>query len=319
MILVVPNAFPAEALMTKAIRRTATALAALVVLSPFLSAGGADGPPKDVFVDVDLAFREFYAQDRAEILAKIGPTILVEMDSLVLLRNGTRTESVAIPPIYHRLKAVSHVPLALYVALAPFKDGSVSEDRLGRLKAFRARIDEVSNALEGSGFSPEQVERSRPLLRRSAAFLDEVLKTGRCEPAALKALTRDAAPVVLANVADSVKAQVDAYHAQVSAWRRQMPEAEWSGLHVVVLGPQMPRRRNVAVQYFAKLMGLPGEGRRLVYAEVLSGEQQALNLLATHRLDSELAVAFFGDPERMEIDLLGNAAATYLDAFDFDR
>jgi hypothetical protein len=305
--------------MTKAIRRAATALAALVVFSPFLPAIRADGPPRDVFVDVDLSFREFYAQDRAAILAELPPTILVEMDSLVLLRGGKRTESIAIPPIYHRLKSVSHVPLALYVALVPSGDGAVADDRLSRLRAFRVRIDEVSGALEGSGFTPAQIERSRPLLRRSAAFLDEVLKTGRCEAAGLRALTKDAGPVVLANVADSVKAQVDAYHAQVSAWRRQMPAEEWSKLHVLVLGPQMPRRRNVAVQYFAKLMGLPGESRRLVYAEVLSGEQQALNLLATHRLDSELAVAFFGDPERMEIDLLGNAASAYLDAFDFDR
>jgi hypothetical protein len=305
--------------MTKTIRRVATALAALAALSPFLSAIRADGPPGDAFVDVDLAFREFYAQDRAAILARLEPTILVEMDSLVLLRGGKRTEVVAIPPIYHRLKSVSHVPLALYVALAPYGDGSLPDDRLGRLRAFRTRIDEVSESLDGSGFSPAQIERSRPLLRRSAVFLDEVLKTGRCEACGLRALTKDAGPVVLANVSDSVKAQVDAYHARVSAWRREMPEAEWSKLHVVVLGPQMPRKRNVAVQYFAKLMGLAGESRRLVYAEVLGGEQQALNLLATHRLDSELAVAFFGDPERMEIDLLGNAASVYLDAFDFEQ
>jgi hypothetical protein len=98
-----------------------------------------------------------------------------------------------------------------------------------------------------------------------------------------------------------------------------MPRDEWSRLHVLVLGPQMPRKHNVAVQYFAKLMGLPRESPRLVYAEELAGEPQGLNLLATHRLDGELSVAFFDDPDRMEIDLLGNAAAVYLDAFDFAR
>jgi hypothetical protein len=73
------------------------------------------------------------------------------------------------------------------------------------------------------------------------------------------------------------------------------------------------------MQYFAKLLGAPDESRRLVYAEELSGEQQGLNLLATHQLDSELSEAFFGDPDRMEIDLLGNAASVYLDGFDFSR
>ena len=90
-------------------------------------------------------------------------------------------------------------------------------------------------------------------------------------------------------------------------------------MRVLVLGPQMPRKHNVAVQYFAKLLGLPGEARRLVYAEELNGEQQGLNLLSTHQLDSELSEAFFADPERMEIDLLGNAASVYLDGLDLSR
>ena len=124
---------------------------------------------------------------------------------------------------------------------------------------------------------------------------------------------------MLANAADAARVQIDAYHAQVSAWRRQVPAEEWSRLRVLILGPQMPRKHNVAAQYFAKLMGLPGESQRLVYAEELSGEPQGLNLLATHRLDAELAAAFFGDPARMEIDLLGNAASVYLDGFDFGR
>lgn len=94
---------------------------------------------------------------------------------------------------------------------------------------------------------------------------------------------------------------------------------EWSKLHVLVLGRQMPRRRNVAIQYFAKLLDDKDESRRLVYAEELSGEQQGLDLLATHQLDSELSEAFFDSPDRMEIDLLGNAASVYLDAFDFSR
>jgi len=49
----------------------------------------------------------------------------------------------------------------------------------------------------------------------------------------------------------------------------------------------------------------------------LAGEQKALNLLATHQLDSEIAVAFFNDPERMERDLLSDAAAEYLKTVDF--
>jgi hypothetical protein len=303
------------------LRRPLAALAILSVLWPLLSGLRADDPPKprDAFEDADLDFRDFYAQGRAATLARLGPVIVVEMDQLILLRDGRRSESTVIPPTYHRLKAISHVPLALYVALAPLGDGPLADDRLDRLRAFRVKVAAVSGSLERSGLSPDQVERSRTLLGRCTTFLDGVLATGRYAPGELKALTRAAGPVVLANADDAARSQIDAYHARVSAWRRELPQEEWSKLHVLILGPQMPRKHNVAAQYFAKLMGLPGESRRLVYAEELIGEPQGLNLLATHQLDSELSEAFFGDPDRMEIDLLGNAAAVYLDGFDFDR
>ncbi len=266
-----------------------------------------------------LTSGRFTAGGRAATLAKIDPLIVVELDNLILIHEGRRTEVKVIPPLYHRLKAVSHIPLAIYVGLAPYGNMPIDDDRLGRLRMFKTRVAAVLESLDRSGFDAEQRRRSRSLLERSSVFLEGMLSARKCDPAELKALTRAAGPVVLANASDAARAQIDAYHAQVAAWRRDLRPGDWSRLRVVVLGQQMARKHNVAVQYFAKLLGLSDESRRLVYAEELSGERQGLNLLATHQLDSELAEAFFGNPDRMEIDLLGNAASVYLDGFDFNR
>ena len=297
-------------------------------LLPFLSALRADDPqapaqvnaePQDAFAEADMEFMSLYSSGRVATLAKLDPLIVVEMNSLVFIHEGHRTEVNVIPPLYHRLKAVSHIPLAIYVALAPYGNVPLDDDRLNRLRAFKARVTAVTRSLDRSGFSAEQSQRARALLERCGTFVDGVLTVGKYEPADLKALTRAAGPIVLANASDAARAQIDAYHTHVAAWRRDIRPGEWFRLRVVVLGKQMPRKHNVAVQYFAKLLGLPDESRRLVYAEELSGEEQGLNLLATHQLDSELSEAFFDDPDRMEIDLLGNAASVYLDGFDFHR
>jgi hypothetical protein len=304
------------------------AVAIVSGLLPFLSALRADVPqtppqvnaePHDAFADADMEFMSLYSSGRLATLAKLDPLIVVEMNSLVLIHGGHRTEANVIPPLYHRLKAVSHIPLAIYVALAPYGNVPLDEDRLSRLRTFKARVAAVLPSLERSGFNAEQIQRSRTVLERCRTFLDEVLSVRKYEPADLKALTRAAGPIVLACASDAARAEIDAYHAQVTAWRRDLRPDEWSRLRVVVLGKQMPRKHNVATQYFAKLLGDPDESRRLVYAEELSGEQQGLNLLATHQLDSELSEAFFDDPDRMEIELLGNAASVYLDGFDFQR
>jgi hypothetical protein len=276
-------------------------------------------PAIDAFEQVDLEFRLMYSGGRAATLARLGPVIVVELDQLVLIRDGKRTEVNAIPALYHRLKSVSHAPLAIYVALAPYGGAPLDEPRMARLRSFRGRIAAVETSLDGAGFDKDQLERSRSLLQRCGTFLDRVLERGTYDAGELKALTRAAGPIVLANARDAAKAQIDAYHAQVGLWRREIPVEEWAKLHVLILGPQMPRKHNLAVQYFAKLMDIAGESRRLVYAEELSGEQQGLNLVATHQIDGELSEAFFGDRERMEIDLLGNAASVYLDGFDFTK
>jgi len=300
-------------------------LAVLIASFASLRADGSKRPeetkpgPRDSFEAADLGFRSFYSLGRSATLAKMGPVIVVEMDKLVLLRDGHRTEATVIPPVYHQLKAVSHVPLALYVALAPFGEGPIDEVRLASLQDFQGQLAFVALSLEGTAFTAEQAARSRSLLKRCGDYLDGVVAERKHDAAKLRALAKAAGPVVLANADDAARAQIDAYHVQVSAWRAAMPDEEWGRLRVLVLGPQMPRKHNVAAQYFAKLLGEPGESRRLVYAEELGGEAQGLNLLATHQLDGELSEAFFGDPHRMESDLLGNAASAYLDRFDYDR
>jgi hypothetical protein len=291
--------------------------AALVVVE-------ADGPPPkaagdDAFASVDQSFRGFYARARARTLSELSPLIVVELDGLTLIRDGKRTRVETIPPIYHRLKALSHIPLAIYVALGPYGPGPIDDRRLADLAAFRTQVNAASQALGGAELTPAQAERARNLTAKCKAFLDQILRTKTNDPAALQALTRSTAPIVLANAADAAKAQIDGYHTVVSRWRREIGPGEWAKLRVVVIGLRMPHRRNTAVQYFAKLLGEKGESRRLVYAEELAGEPAALNLLATHQLDSMLSFAFFDDRERMEFDLLGNAAAVYLDGLDLSR
>ena len=74
----------------------------------------------------------------------------------------------------------------------------------------------------------------------------------------------------------------------------------------------MPREKLVVTQYFLRLLHEPAEGRRVVYAESLWQEPQALDLLGTHLLDGSVGEAFFGDYMRMHRDLLGDAAGEYL-------
>jgi hypothetical protein len=143
--------------------------------------------------------------------------------------------------------------------------------------------------------------------------MERTLAAGRVDRAALAAYASAMAAPTLANGDDAAALQIDGLHAVVSGWRATMPAAEWRDLHVLVLGPKLPRAGNLSIQYFQRVMGRDALDRRLLYAEGIFEREAALGLLGTVVIDRALAQAFFGDPARMDRDFLADGARKRLD------
>jgi hypothetical protein len=257
------------------------------------------------------AFRAAYADAKSRVLASSGPTLVVNGDNFALLRDGRRVEANVGTPIYDPVKTIAHIPLAIYVTLTP-GDGAVDDDRLKTLAGLRELIPPAEASLDTLKLSVATLARQKQIVAASVAFLDDVAGRRKFGRSLLLAFTRRMAPLVMENVTEAARAQLDAVHAQVSVWRRDLSPQEWNQLHVLIVGPHMPRENLVVTQYFLRLLHEPGEGRRVVYAESLWEEPKALDLLGTHLLDGSVGEAFFGDYMRMHRDLLADAASRYL-------
>jgi hypothetical protein len=272
----------------------------------------AAGPVQPVALTaLNNAFRAAYADAKSRVLKSSGPTLLVNGDNFVLLRHGRRVEANAGTPIYDPVKTIAHIPLAIYVTLTP-GDGTVEDDRLKTLEGLRELIPPAGASLDSLKLPAATLARQKRIVAASLAFLDDVAGRRTFARSALLAFTRRMAPLVMENVTEATRAQLDATHALVSEWRREMSPREWNQLHVLIIGPHMPRENLVVTQYFLRLLHEPREGRRIVYAESLWEEPQALDLLGIHLLDGSVGEAFFGDYMRMHRDLLGDAATQYL-------
>ena len=256
-------------------------------------------------------FRAAYADAKRRALASSGPTLIVNGDNFTLLREGRRVEANVAAPIYDPVKTIAHIPLAIYVTLTP-GDGAIGDDSLKTLGGLRELIPPAQASLDSPKLSAATLARQKQIVAASLDFLDDVAGRRKFARSALLAFTRGMAPLLMQNVTEAVRAQLDATHAQVSAWRRDLSPLEWNQLHVLIIGPHMPREDLVVKQYFLRLLDEPREGRRVVYAESLWEEPQALDLLGTHLLDGSVGEAFFGDYMRMHRDLLGDAAKQYL-------
>jgi hypothetical protein len=284
----------------------------LSVLGCLLSAGGAQAqttPP--ALTALNDAFRAAYADARSRVLKASEPTLIVNGDRFSLLRHGQRLEANVGTPIYDPVKTIAHIPLAIYVTLTP-GDGALEEDRLKALARLRELIPPAAASLDSLKLSATTLVRQKQIVAASLAFLDDVANSRKFTRSRLLAFTHGMVPLVMENVTEATRAQLDATHAQVSAWRRDLSPQEWNQLHVLIIGPHMPREGLVVTQYFLRLLHEPSEGRRVVYAESLWEEPKALDLLGTHLLDGSVGEAFFGDYLRMHRDLLGDAARQYL-------
>jgi hypothetical protein len=272
-------------------------------------AAGPVQPP--ALTALNNAFRAAYTDAKIRALKSSDPTIIVNGDNFTLLRHGQRVEANAGTPIYNPVKTIAHIPLAIYVILTP-GDGAVEDDRLRTLKDLRKLIPPAEASLDAVKLPDATLARQKRIVADSLTFLDDVAARRRLVRSSLLAFTRRMAPLVMENVIEATRAQLDATHALISAWRRDLTPQEWNQLHVLIIGPHMPREGLVVMQYFLGLLHEPGEGHRVVYAESLWEEKQALDLLGTHLLDGSVGEAFFGDYMRMHRDLLGDAASQYL-------
>ena len=261
---------------------------------------------EDPLAAFNTLFRESYAQAKAASKARAGTVLMVAGDRLTLYRDGAQAAQALLrPPRYHRLKAVAHVPLALQVL---FSGPDVDPGRTRALRALAAQ----ARAELGAWCDGALRERQARILDASLEVLDARLGPGGLGSGQLAAFAGRMCPLLLANAADAAGLELDELHRQVGAWRRSMAEAEWRALRVVIIGSHMARDGEVTLQYFCRLLGEPGEGGRVVYAEGLWQPRDALDLLATHEVDGAAGAAFFGAPMRMHRDVLADGAEAWL-------
>lgn len=246
-------------------------------------------------------FHETY--DRAEKSARDDAPVFVLLgDLLYFRRSGKSTHSTVVPVDAHRIKSAVHVAVAAWTALLPFTH-----------RHDDARLEETIAALHDHASASEREvagdEELATMLADARAFLEACRRERRVGAEALDAFAKRIGERVDSLMERAAAIELDRLHAAVEASLRQLDADELDELHVVVAGVHQARDRSLGMQYFAKrLRDRPGAAHRVLYAENAGTLEEALAVVGKHRIDRKMARAFFGDPARMQRDLLGDAA-----------
>lgn len=306
--------------MAVAFLRGAT-LVAVAVVSAWLATAAAEAAEFDctpsVQPSVDLetsclaalntTARRIYGEGRASLEAAADPVLVVGED-LVLHAGGETFHAAHTPVLYTTLKQVSHLALGIFGALIPVTTGAETDDGWrDDLETLAAAGNAVRDEVARLDLPPALIADQLALIDTCLAFIDGQLATEAPDAASLTAFSRAVAPTVLANAALSAAAQVDMIDAAMATWKEQLGEAAMARLYVLVMGPRNPRRDNLFTQYFTRLLG-PGSEDRVIYTESVFDEKAALDILGSILIERQVGAAFFGDPARMERDLLADGA-----------
>ena len=266
--------------------------------------------PRDPYLALNGAFRAAYSKTKKDLTKAADPVLFEEGGKVVLLHAGKRSERAYQSPRYDEVKTICHVPLALHVMLLNQTD--LGDEPIAELGRFRDKVVAAQKTLKERGYEGDLLARQEKVVADSLTFLDGVVKRRKVSAEELKTFTLDMGKQMTPLVDEIARLQIDTLDVAVQAFRKELSDEEWQRLKVVVMGSAMPRQQQIVVQYFARLLGEPGEGRRIIYAEGLWTEDRALDLLGKHLLDGPIGRDFFGDDRRMMRDLLADAAKEYL-------
>lgn len=263
--------------------------------------------------EVNIEFRNFYAGALKEKRKNFGPVIVCSGGDMILFRNGSCSIVNLIPEKYSFIKTIAHVPLAVYVALDHHCQEKLTEPLLNSLLSFKQKYQEAEKKTNHWILKKGSREKLNSMLSDSSKFIDKVISAKTVTRKELDEFARSMSERIYESANEAVSYELGRTDNQIAQWKKTMSSSEWDKLKVVVVSPHMPRQQNRQMLYFLKLLNEKEEGNRVIYMDGdPEQEEKALNLIAVHELDRDIAVSFFKDPWRMHRDLLGDAGKKFI-------
>jgi hypothetical protein len=280
-------------------------------------AQGISGP----LSDLSERFREAHQRARAEACGDLASHKLTIRYAFGTIEGRWNGRDLGPPvslftPHVHALKAVSHVVL-LAALLFDEPAGAQRDAHLAAsvkdIEALRVELgDPFTQAAKV--FPPDEIPRQVGILTLTSAAL-RALRDGRSsESARLGYFSAVRAPLS-DNLRSASAAVLTLLHQTVEGYKREVDAEDsqaWASLVVVAAVAHQARAREIAVQYFERRLGeAASEGAsgedRLVVVESQFNPADQRGGLAAHDVDRRYAATVFGQPNRLQWDVLADS------------
>jgi len=225
-------------------------------------------------------------------------------------------------PRLHAIKAVSH---AVFLAALLFEEPagpdreSHLQDALRDMSALRTDLTD-SKTDAAKAFLPDERSDQIAILTLTSKAL-EGFRKGQLDQTGRRDYFVSIRRPLRENLRRASVAVLTAVHEAVSAYKKEVDAKDstaWASLVVLASVSHQGRARDIVVQYFERLLGeTVSEGasleNRLVILEGQAKPAAQRAVLAGHNVDRQFAEVIFGDPGRLQWDVMGDSGG-FLDS-----
>ncbi len=271
----------------------------------------------------------------------ITPVFVYRHQRIDLIRKGQPTleRSIQPPQLYQELKSYAHLILLAHLELQDFKATKELDTKLNQyvialkqaiLDAKTLNFDQQPQGLPLSLLSTDQrfqkekvIERQEKIATATLNLFQEIIDhfntiTMTEVQQRLKNYVYEIDVAVDLNIKHCAYLHLTVIHQQAKELYLLLNDEEKKTVQAIGYGSKGPRDQSLGLQYMAWLLGLKGEGERVIYFEGRFEDQDIFKALAKFNLELDLSRSLDKDPLYLQRDILGEDASSILRKLERD-
>ncbi len=291
-------------------------LSAVLCLGVLAAPSGAQADQSkamDAIGAFDKAMLAIFHRGQDALTAETRPVMVIARDVTVMSDKGQISFARGAPN-YLIFKSTSHVLLGIIGAVTPWPEMSSENPRWKQeFSAITQEIDTLLAVIDGLDLSKEEIARQRHMLETAQSFATEAVKRGTLTRQDVTDAINDMRPIWAANMREAARAELLALHKAVSDAQAAVSKEVWDEMYVVHHGGSNVTGINVVELYLERVMPQKVAAGQVMFAENAHGNKAMADYVGYERMQRHVGAWAFGDPGRMEVDLLGYEAGSLLD------
>lgn len=268
----------------------------------------------DAIDTFDKAMLSIFRRGQDALTAQTRPVMVIARDVTVMTEDGERSYPRDAPD-YLIFKSTSHVLLGIIGAVTPWPETEAENERWKQeFGTIAQAIDTLLTSIGNLNLSDDAIARQRQMLEAARAFARDAVRRGTLTRKDVSKAINDMRPVWAANMRDAARVELAALHKAVSDARAAVSKEDWDKMYVVHHGGSNVTGVNVVELYLERVMPQKVAAGQVMFAENAHGNKAMADYVGYERMQRHVGAWAFGDPARMEVDLLGYEAGAILDA-----